>query len=346
MAARFRRSTLLREPPERHLDEKVIAQALSPLPAQCDLMKAHLTDVVDQTDTAARAIIERLITTDELATQMSHGVDQVAHAVSETQRELGQVRSNGEMVGQLVRFFIHRDHRMQQLVAEMRGLGRHTDAIEAVSRATRILALNANIEAARAGEHGRGFAVVADEVRTLADQSSTVAKEIGDTIAELSSRLDAVLADDGTVPVDNTDLALSVDTPIVRRLTSIEAGQHALATTMDAVLEGTVAATRQVTDVSRALSANTTGAVGEVQFQDIGRQLVEHVLSAVDVVRQQTDDVAAYASGRYTAAEILERIRAIDDQRATHVMARQRATHAAVVGGTDVDTSLATIELF
>lgn len=346
MAVRSRRPTQLSEPPELHLDEKVFEKVLSPLPAQCDLMKAHLTDVIDHTDTAARAIIERLITTDELATQMSHGVDEVSHAVSETQRELGQVRANGEMVGQLVRFFINRDHRMQQLVAEMRGLSRHIAAIEAVSRATRILALNANIEAARAGEHGLGFAVVADEVRTLAGESSAVAKEIGDTITALSSRLDAVLADDGTMEGDQAALAVTVDTPITRRLVAIETGQRELAETMDAVLEGTVKATQQVTDVSRALSANTTGAVGEVQFQDIGRQLIEHVVSAVEDVRQQTDDVAAYASGRCSAAEILQRVRAVEDQRSQHVMARQRDTHAAVVGGVNTDAGLASIELF
>jgi len=277
---------------------------------------------------------------------MSDGVDEVSHAVSETQRELGQVRANGEMVGQLVRFFIHRDHRMQHLVAEMRGLSHHIAAIESVSRATRILALNANIEAARAGEHGLGFAVVADEVRTLAGESSTVAKQIGDTITALSSALVAVLADDGTVEGDPADLALNVDTPIMRRLTSIETGQRELVETMDAVLAGTVHATQQIIDVSRALSANTTGAVGEVQFQDIGRQLIEHVVSAVDDVRQQTDDVAAYASGRRSAAETLERVRAVEDQRAKHVMARQRDTHSAVVGGAGTDNNLAAIELF
>ena len=61
-------------------------------------MKAHLTDVVDQTDGAARAIIERLIATDELATQMSHGVDEVSNAVSQTQARTGtgpRERRNG-----------------------------------------------------------------------------------------------------------------------------------------------------------------------------------------------------------------------------------------------------------
>lgn len=50
--------------------------------------------------------------------------------------------------------------------------------IEGISFQTNILALNAAVEAARAGEQGRGFAVVAGEVRSLAQRSSSSAREI------------------------------------------------------------------------------------------------------------------------------------------------------------------------
>jgi methyl-accepting chemotaxis protein len=88
--------------------------------------------------------------------------------------------------------------------------------IEGIAFQTNILALNAAVEAARAGEQGRGFAVVAGEVRSLAQRSSTAAKEIKALIDTSVSR---VLT--GADLVDQAGATMQQITVAVTRVTDI-----------------------------------------------------------------------------------------------------------------------------
>ena len=92
-------------------------------------------------------------------------------------RSVSQVSSSGgQLVGQVV-------HTMGEIKANAAKISDIIGLIEGIAFQTNILALNAAVEAARAGEQGRGFAVVASEVRSLAQRSSTAAKEIKDLIS-------------------------------------------------------------------------------------------------------------------------------------------------------------------
>jgi methyl-accepting chemotaxis protein len=73
---------------------------------------------------------------------------------------------------------------MNEIASSSSRIAEITSIIEGIAFQTNILALNAAVEAARAGEEGRGFAVVASEVRSLAQRSSSAAKEIKNLIEQ------------------------------------------------------------------------------------------------------------------------------------------------------------------
>jgi methyl-accepting chemotaxis protein len=74
---------------------------------------------------------------------------------------------------------------LSALLKDMDGIKEMADVIQAISKQTGLLALNASIEAARAGEHGKGFSVVAAEVRKLSDQSTAASDKIMEVLEHL-----------------------------------------------------------------------------------------------------------------------------------------------------------------
>ncbi|MEU4241453.1 methyl-accepting chemotaxis protein [Actinoplanes sp. NPDC026619] len=332
------------EPPVRGA---VVADALRPVPEFCDVIDAHINDVIEQTGEAAEAIVRKMLTIDSMAEVMSGDVSQLAGTLGHVETELTRVAgANDQLVDRLVRYFMYRDEQIHRLVDEMRGLKQHVKEIEEVSRATNILALNAMIEAVRAGDKGEGFAVVADEVRKLADRSRQAANGIGSSIADLTSRLDHVLSDDSDFDRDNAVAETAADTAMTRRLAAIAGAQREMSEMVSTILHNALQAASQVEASSSALTSETTGAVGHVQFQDISRQMLEHVLAALADVRRQSDDLVAYSEGALPAEILRERMIQVDELRARHVMGRQRSTHAASTGEQADSDSAPMIELF
>jgi len=135
--------------------------------------------------------------------------------------------------------------------------------IEGIAFQTNILALNAAVEAARAGEQGRGFAVVASEVRSLAQRSSSAAKEIRALILTSVERVKS-----GT-------------------LFAQEAGQS---------MSDIIAAVKRVTDIMGEISAAS-------EEQSAGIDQVARAVSQMDEVTQQNAALVEEAAAAAAALE-------------------------------------------
>ena len=98
-----------------------------------------------------------------------------------------RVRQIAEQGGQAIQSAVVSMHDIQASSKRVHDI---VGVIEGIAFQTNILALNAAVEAARAGDQGRGFAVVASEVRSLAQRSSTSAREIKSLIGASSEHVE------------------------------------------------------------------------------------------------------------------------------------------------------------
>jgi methyl-accepting chemotaxis protein len=224
------------------------------------------TDLSQRTEEQAASLEQTAASMEELTSTVKQNTEnaQQARALATSASDVAQ-RGN-KVVGQVVDT-MHGISESSAKIAEITGI------IEGIAFQTNILALNAAVEAARAGEQGRGFAVVASEVRSLAQRSSSAAKEIKDLIANsvLQIQNGSVLASQAGGTMSEVSHAVARVTDIMEEIAaaSIEQGRgieqvNQAITQMDEVTQQNAALVEEAAAASQSL-------------EDQGRQLTQAV---------------------------------------------------------------------
>jgi methyl-accepting chemotaxis protein len=309
-----------------------VATELNGFPEFNKVVNRQLASVATETEAAALQIMERLQVVDGLITDLERYVGKTTQessevlASSESRLEANRALINSMQSHIQGRIEATREEqsRIAHVVEEARSLESLVDLIKHIAGQTNLLSLNAAIEAARAGEQGRGFAVVADEVRKLSDQTGEAVSKIRDGILTVANSIESEFQD------KLADASLNTETQALEQFANqlTEMGERYAELVQR---DGDVLA--QINQTSSSLSQMFMEVMASIQFQDVTRQQVEHVMGALQRLddhfanlRQQLNEPGSQVDFKPLAEHLNEMFDG-------YVMDQQRGQHTQALGG-------------
>ncbi|WP_114814315.1 methyl-accepting chemotaxis protein [Paraburkholderia kururiensis] len=223
-------------------------------------------DLSSRTEEQASSLQETASSMEELTSTVRQNAENAQQASALAGNASDVAHKGSAVVGQVVETMTDISHSSSK-IAEITGI------IEGIAFQTNILALNAAVEAARAGEQGRGFAVVASEVRSLAQRSSSAAKEIKDLIATSVQKIQ-----EGSRLADDAGSTMAEVTQAVARVTDIMGEIAAASSEQSRGIEQVNVAITQMDEVTQQNAALVEqAAAASKSLEDQGHQLTEAV---------------------------------------------------------------------
>lgn len=310
-------------------DSAVVVQDIHTLRQAFDVLRQQVDATIRSSETAVMSMMERMNRVHRNAHELR---ESIVVAVERSQRlssdSLDRAGQHGLAVSSLAQHQsafeaaqAENQVRVRAVASKVRDLTPLAELIGLISRQTNLLAINASIEAARAGPEGAGFKVVAAEVRRLSTQTADAARQITEGIAQAAQTIDVEMASAEALQGDGAAQQLG------------EIAQHiqVMSDTLSDVVPYLGELSSNMDAGMATVTEDIINTLGDMQFQDINRQLLEQINAALVSLSEHFSQLYALIDGQAPPPPLLLEellVRWTDN----YVMHEQRMAHAFGTG--------------
>jgi methyl-accepting chemotaxis protein len=246
------------------------------------VLNEQLKAVITQTDEAANGLIGAFIRINQQAKKQMQSVQELfgnlseqsgMNALTETQKELQEIQKNFTT---MTSFFDRSIGMISDVVNQLSRVDEFALKIKKISQVTNILALNASIEAAHTGDEGSGFKVIATEINALSRESNSSIKEIAEITEKLTSNVNSIKHELESVNRDTISIGDRTEKLFGMAMEQIGETLHNATEKMSTIANNAEVLNKEISKV-----------VVSIQFQDITRQRIEHVISPLETLQNE-----------------------------------------------------------
>lgn len=263
-----------------------VASAMKSKASVIPVLTEQLKAVITQTDSAAEGLISAFFGINRQSKKQLQSVNELfgnlsehsgGNTLGETQLQLQELQHN---FSAMTTFLDKSIGMIENVVTQLSRVDEFASKIKKVGQMTNILAINASIEAAQSGSAGNGFKVIATEINSLSRDSTESIKEITDITTSLTNSVQSIKQELETVHKDTLEIGHRTDSLFGAALKQI-----------DETLQNATDKIRTIAGNAEELNKEIGKVVVSIQFQDITRQRIEHVISPLESLQNDVNGI-------------------------------------------------------